>query len=402
MKRSLTLLAAVLFTASMFGQSPETMSYQAIVRDNSNHLVINSPIGMQISILQGSETGSAVYVETQAPTTNDNGLTSIKIGSGNIISGSFSTINWSANGPYFIKIETDPAGGTNYSITSVSQLLSVPYALHAKTADSVVGDITETDPIFGASAASNISASDITTWNNKLSSYTETDPAWTSASANYYTKTNMQTSGSAQLHFNNVTNKPTTLSGYGITDAMSTSHAVNAITTENITAWNNSALPSQTGNNGKFLTTNGNTVSWANTSSATQAFGYYYQWATIADATVVGGADVPFSHNGPYLDVIHTPSTTTITVPVSGVFKVDYAISYTSGVGSAMAIAINGTVDSSTNKTVLTATGDISSSVILTLAAGDVITLRNNSAVPFTLNLAPSISAQLTITLLAQ
>lgn len=399
MKRSLTLLAAVLLTASMFGQSPEQMSYQAIVRDNSNHLVINAPIGMQISILQGSETGSAVYVETQTPTTNDNGLTSIKIGSGNVMSGSFSAINW-ASGPYFIKIETDPAGGTNYSITSVSQLLSVPYALHAKTAESIVGDITETDPLYGASAASNISASDITTWNNKLSSYTETDPTWTSASANYYTKTNMQTSGSAQLHFNNVTNKPTTLSGYGITDAMSTTHAANAITTENITTWNSNTLPSQTDNAGKYLTTNGSTASWADNTTI-QPFGYYFQLATIVDATVVGGADIPLSNNGPNSDGFwHMSGMTFITVPSSGVYKIDYSVSYTSGVGAAIAIAINGTVDSSTTKTFLTATGYLSGSAMVELAAGDVITLRNNSATPFTLDLAPSVSTQLTITYL--
>jgi hypothetical protein len=89
---------------------------------------------MQISILQGSSTGTVVYTETQTPTTNANGLVSIEIGGG----AGFSTIDW-ANGPYFIKTETDPTGGTTYSITGTSQLLSVPYALHAKTAESITG-----------------------------------------------------------------------------------------------------------------------------------------------------------------------------------------------------------------------------------------------------------------------
>jgi len=71
-----------------------------------------------------------------------------------------------------------------------------------------------------------------------LTSYTETDPVWTTATANYYTKANMQTSGSAQLHFNNLTNKPNTVSGYGITDAMTTAHAANGITSTNISNWN--------------------------------------------------------------------------------------------------------------------------------------------------------------------
>ena len=73
---------------------------------------------------------------------------------------------------------------------------------------------------------------------NFLSTYTETDPVWTAASTNYYTKTNMQASGGASLHFNNLTNKPSTISGYGITDAMTTSHVANAITGTNISNWN--------------------------------------------------------------------------------------------------------------------------------------------------------------------
>jgi hypothetical protein len=88
---------------------------------------------MRISILQTTPSGTAVYVETQTPTTNANGLVSIEIGGGTVVVGNFSTINW-ANGPYFVKTETDPTGGTNYSITGTSQLLSVPYALYAATA----------------------------------------------------------------------------------------------------------------------------------------------------------------------------------------------------------------------------------------------------------------------------
>jgi hypothetical protein len=93
---------------------------------------------MQISILQGSAGGTAVYVETQTPTTNANGLVSIEIGAGTVVSGDFTTIDW-ANGFYFIKTETDLLGGANYTITGTSQLLSVPYALHAKTAETLSG-----------------------------------------------------------------------------------------------------------------------------------------------------------------------------------------------------------------------------------------------------------------------
>lgn len=141
MKKLFTILVAVLLTVSVFAQSPQKMSYQAVIRNSSNTLIINTNIAMQISILQGSASGTAVYVETQTPTTNANGLTSIEIGGGTVLSGNFSTINW-ANGPYFVKTETDPdgtTGGIYYTITGTSQLLSVPYALYAANAGTATG-----------------------------------------------------------------------------------------------------------------------------------------------------------------------------------------------------------------------------------------------------------------------
>jgi hypothetical protein len=128
------------------------------------------------------------------------------------------------------------------------------------------------------------------------------------------------------------------------------------------------------------------------------SYGYCYQLATGGNATVAGGADVPFSNNGPLSGITHTATTTTMTVPNTGTYKIEYAVTITAGVGAQMALAVNGVVDASTAVDFLVATGNISGTAMLTLAAGDVITLRNNSATPFTLNLSPATSAQVTIT----
>ncbi len=122
---------------ALFAQAPEKMSYQAVIRAADNTLLKDAKIGMQISILSGSVDGNPVYQESHEATTNTNGLVSLEIGTGTVVSGSFASIDWSA-GPFFIKTETDPAGGENYTLTGTSQLLSVPYALHAKTAESVL------------------------------------------------------------------------------------------------------------------------------------------------------------------------------------------------------------------------------------------------------------------------
>lgn len=138
---SMSLLLAVSFMLpqQISAQSPEKMSYQAVVRDGSDNLVTSSSVGMQISILQGSSNGTQVYVETHTPTSNTNGLVSIEIGTGVVLSGDFSSIEW-GDDTYFIQSEIDPDGGTNYTITGVSQLLSVPYSLYAKTAENVIND----------------------------------------------------------------------------------------------------------------------------------------------------------------------------------------------------------------------------------------------------------------------
>lgn len=134
-KISFIFFAVLLHSATMWAQSPEKMSYQAIIRDADYQLVKEQVVGMQISILQETPEGTEVYTETQVPLTNANGLVSIEIGDGTT-SDDLSTLDWT-KGPYFLKTEIDPAGGTDYSISGTSQLLSVPYALHAKTADSI-------------------------------------------------------------------------------------------------------------------------------------------------------------------------------------------------------------------------------------------------------------------------
>ena len=120
---------AFMFQKQACAQSvPQRFSYQAVIRDDANQLLNNQSVGIRLSILQGSATGTAVYVETHTSSTSTNGLVSLQVGGGTVVSGAMAQIDW-ASGPYFIKTETDPSGGNNYSIAGSSQMLSVPYAL---------------------------------------------------------------------------------------------------------------------------------------------------------------------------------------------------------------------------------------------------------------------------------
>ena len=147
----LPLMSVIFFCLSSYfvhAQSPDKLSFQAVIRDSTGGLVLNQSVGLQMSILQGSVSGSSVYTETHSPTTNSIGLISIEIGGGTTITGAFSSIDWS-NGPYYLKREVDPAGGTNYTISGTSQLMSVPYAMYATIADTVlkVPDVSSTNEI---------------------------------------------------------------------------------------------------------------------------------------------------------------------------------------------------------------------------------------------------------------
>lgn len=156
-KITLALLLLSSFTI-LLAQAPQKMNYQSVIRKTDGSLLANTSIGIKTSILLGSPTGTASYVETQTATTNVNGLVTIEIGGGTPATGTFSGIDWGA-GSHFIKTEIDPAGGTNYTIIGTSQLLSVPYALYSgssksqgKTSIIITGDVTD------AQAAAQIAA----------------------------------------------------------------------------------------------------------------------------------------------------------------------------------------------------------------------------------------------------
>lgn len=135
MKKIYLSMFTLLFVATVHAQVPQAFSYQAVIRNSSNALVANQSVSERISIVKDSAAGTVVYSETQSVKTNANGLVSLQIGKGIVLSGTFSDINWGA-GFYFIRTETDPIGGSNYTISNTTQLLSVPYAFQAGNAPS--------------------------------------------------------------------------------------------------------------------------------------------------------------------------------------------------------------------------------------------------------------------------
>ena len=320
MKKLFTVLAVVLLTASVFAQAPGKMSYQAVIRNRGNVLVTSTTVGMQISILQGSVSGTVVYTETQTPTTNANGLVSIEIGGAT----GFNTIDW-ANGPYFIETETDPTGGTTYTITGTSQLLSVPYALHSKSAETLTGGITETDPIWTASPSFGITNTKISNWNTAfgwgnhaaagyLTSFTETDPLFVASPANGITNTNIANWATAYSWGNHAT--AGYLTSFTETDPIFVASPANGITGTNITNWNTA-------------------YGWGNHAGLYRLISWVPAWTDVTGKPTFATV----ATSGSYTDLINKPTTdgsetkvtagTNVTVTGSGTTANPYMVNAT-------------------------------------------------------------------------
>jgi hypothetical protein len=138
-----TIIIVVAMILNIFGQPamaqvPEKIPYQAVARNASGNVVSNQMIGLKLSIVDNLVNGTTIYSEEHQVTTNAFGLINVNIGDGNTAAGAFSSIDWT-NGNKYVKVEMDINGGSNYVEMGTTPLLSVPFALHSKTAESVPG-----------------------------------------------------------------------------------------------------------------------------------------------------------------------------------------------------------------------------------------------------------------------
>jgi uncharacterized protein (TIGR02145 family) len=168
MRKLIIILIIGIYANISFGQTPQYFNYQAILRNHSGSIIVSQPVNLKVSIHDISAGGTVVFQETHSATTNQFGVVNIKIGDGSQIIGPLSSVPW-AIGDKFIEVEIDYPIGSGYISMGTQQLLSVPYALHSKTAESISGGITETDPVFVSSPANGITSTLISDWNASYS-----------------------------------------------------------------------------------------------------------------------------------------------------------------------------------------------------------------------------------------
>ena len=343
MKKTFTFLIGIVLSITILNSQvapPQAFSFKANIKDKYGLPVLFRKINLRMTILQGGMNGPVIYSEYFTPTTDLYSQVDVQIGRGTVLPGygNFPSIDWSSD-EYFLKIEVDSKGGTNYQLLSVTQLLSVPYALYAGAAGNAFsGNYSD---LVGAPILSVVATTG--NYNNLLDKptlfsgdYIDLTSKPSFFSGNYEDLFNKPTlfdgtwssltgkPSYAQVAFsgiwNDLINKPTTLAGYGITDALSNLHPASVITAIDITSWNTA-------------------FNWGNHSGLYRPVSYVPAWSEIIDKPTFATV----ATSGSYNDLIYTPTIdgsetkvtagTNVTVTGEGTTTNPYSIN-SSGVGA--------------------------------------------------------------------
>ena len=132
MKKLTLILFMLTISFVIAAQTPSAFNYLLAVRDASGNISANKTVGIRLSLHQTNPTGTIVYSEKFTSPTDNNGLLTLQVGRGTLVSGNFNTISWGTDN-YYMQIEIDYNGGTAYQDFGTSQLLSVPFSLNAKS-----------------------------------------------------------------------------------------------------------------------------------------------------------------------------------------------------------------------------------------------------------------------------
>lgn len=353
------IFSTLLLSAALMGlyaqQAPQAFNYQAVARQASGSPITNGNIGVKLSVLDGSATGAVEYSETHAATTNNMGLFNLAIGQGTAVVGAFANVNWGSSAKY-LKVEIDPAGGANYTLTGTSPLLSVPYALYAEktliTAGAGIGvsgnTVTNTGDISNTNELQTLTLSGST-----LSISNGNSVVLPSGGGNYSSGTGINIAGTVINNTGDLstTNELQTLALAGSTLSISNGNSVVLPTGNTYTSGTGISIAGTVINNtGDLSTTNeiqslslaGNTLSISGSNSVTLPAG-----TTYTAGTGIGIVGTTINNTSPDQIVTITPGTgigVTGTYPNFTVSNTGSGATYTAGTG----IGIIGTVISNT------------------------------------------------------
>ena len=169
MRSFLTILLLIpLCLSAALAQSPPLINYQGVARSSDGTVLQDHALSLRISVLKDGPSGPIAYSERHNVVTNDFGMFTLQIGGGDLRQGALDALNWGKNS-YWLQVEMDEEGGTNYTLLGASQLLSVPYAFHALHA-------TEADRVLATDATGQTVSSNGSPWSTRGNEGTDASP----------------------------------------------------------------------------------------------------------------------------------------------------------------------------------------------------------------------------------
>ena len=141
------LLSMILFCVWIqysFAQTmPKGMNYQAVARNLNGEIMSNESITLKINLVSNmNQERRSYFSETHTITTNDLGLFSLIVGEGIQEQGTFNDVPWSTEN-IWMEVAIKDKSQSVFSTISNSKLFAVPYAMHAITANTLIGDNTQ-------------------------------------------------------------------------------------------------------------------------------------------------------------------------------------------------------------------------------------------------------------------
>ncbi len=130
-------ILSIIFTVILLQVNAQGINFQGVARSANGTILASSNISLRLSIISKNVDATPEYVESKTVMTNAQGIFSVVVGDETkaTVIGVFKNINWS-DAPKFLKVEMDPAAGTNYINMGATQLQYVPYSFYSYGVDA--------------------------------------------------------------------------------------------------------------------------------------------------------------------------------------------------------------------------------------------------------------------------
>ncbi len=148
MKRNYLITVLFLLVISWaFAQTAQKnfINYQGVARDATQEVLVNTNLTLGVALNFGAPDAARAYEEIHTLTTDANGVFNIQIGSGNNVSGDYTTLPWGDSAAFIsVSIDGTPVGTT--------EIMAVPYAISSGDGQQTAAEVPYDNSVSGLTA----------------------------------------------------------------------------------------------------------------------------------------------------------------------------------------------------------------------------------------------------------